>query len=115
MSININYASWENSLKLTWSKKEAVAYEASFYLKNLKFICLEIFLSYFGSSVKTTNNFARASRFFVHFFALTRRLRRELPKFHVSSTTGTYEDKFLFLFPNLNLLQESVPTLDKVS
>ena len=45
-----------------------MAYEASFYFKNLKFTCLEIFLSYLGSSVKTTNNFARASRFFVHFY-----------------------------------------------
>ena len=93
-----------------------MACEACFYLKNLKFTCLEIFLSYLGSSVKTTNNFARASRFFVHFFAVTRRLRRELPNFTFHrQREHTSDDKFLFLFANLNLLQESVPTLDKVS
>ena len=98
MSININYAASGNSLKLTWSKKEAVAYEASFYLKNLKFICLEIFLSYFGSSVKTTNIFARASRFFVHFFAVTRRLRRELPNFTFHRQREHTKTNFSFSF-----------------
>ena len=29
------------------------------------------------------NNFARASRFFVHFFAVVARLRRETSQFHV--------------------------------
>ena len=83
-----------------------MACEASFYLKNLKFTCLEIFLSYLGSSVKTI----------VHFFAVTRRLRRELPNFTFHrQREHTGDDKFLFLFANLNLLQESVPTLDKVS
>ena len=43
MSININYAEWENSLKLTWSKKETVVCEASFYFKNLKFTLLKYF------------------------------------------------------------------------
>ena len=43
MSINVNYVAWENSLKLTRSKKESVVCEAIFYLKQLKFTCLEIF------------------------------------------------------------------------
>ena len=47
MSINLNYAASENSLKLTWSKKEEVVCEALFYLTWLKFTCLEIFLSLF--------------------------------------------------------------------
>ena len=49
MSINLNYIyfAWENSLKLTWSKKESVVCEALFYLKYLKFTCLEIFLRLF--------------------------------------------------------------------
>ena len=69
-----------------------------FYLKNLKFICLEIFLSYLGSSVKTTNNFARASRFFVHFFAVTRRLRRELPNFTFHRQREHTKTNFSFSF-----------------
>ena len=32
---------------------------------------------------KQSNNAARASRFFVHFFAITARLRQENAKFHV--------------------------------
>ena len=40
--------------KIDLSKPEVVC-EAFFYLKNLKFTCLEIFLAYLGSSVKTTN------------------------------------------------------------
>ena len=65
MSININYAAWENSLKLTWSKKETVVCEASFYFKNLKFTLLKYFsLSLFRLWCKDyRNNFARASRF----------------------------------------------------
>ena len=35
------------------------------------------------------NNFARASRFFVHFFAVVARLQRESASFHVLSGTGT--------------------------
>ena len=31
--INLNYVARENSLKLTWSKKESVVCEALFYLK----------------------------------------------------------------------------------
>ena len=47
MSINLNHVVWENSLKLTEVKKIRCV-EASFYLKNLKFASLEIFLSLFG-------------------------------------------------------------------
>ena len=43
MSINLYYVAWENSLKLTRSKKEKVVCEAYFFL----FTCLEIFLSLF--------------------------------------------------------------------
>ena len=32
---------------------------------------------------KQNNNFARASRFFAHFFAVVARLRRETAQFHV--------------------------------
>ena len=42
MSVNLNYVAWEN-LKL----KRQVVCEASFYLKNLKFTSLEIFLTLF--------------------------------------------------------------------
>ena len=44
------------------------------------------------------NNFARASRFFVHFFVVTARLRREMPNF---TFCGKREDKTttLFFFP----------------
>ena len=47
MSININYIAWENSLKLTWNKNLSVLCEALFYLRYLKFTCLELFLSLF--------------------------------------------------------------------
>ena len=47
MSINLNYVAWENSLTLTWSKKDTVVRETLFYSKYLKFTCLEIFLSSF--------------------------------------------------------------------
>ena len=53
---------------------------------------------------------ARAPRFFVHCFAVNARLRRELPNFYVSSTSWTYDDKFLFLSLNLNFfLKNSTP------
>ena len=47
---------------------------------------------------KQNNNFARASRFFVHFFVVTARLRREMPNF---TFCGKREDKTtpLFFFP----------------
>ena len=46
------------------------------------------------------NNFTRASRFFVHFWAVVARLRRESASFHVFLRTGTQDDNFLFLFFN---------------
>ena len=47
------------------------------------------------------NNFTRASRFFVHFFAVTTRLRRENAQIHVLWRTWTQLDNdFLFLFLN---------------
>ena len=50
---------------------------------------------------KQNNNFARASRFFVHFFAVVARLQRETAQFHVLSRTGTKDNNFLFCFPEL--------------
>ena len=44
------------------------------------------------------NNFARASRFFVHFFAVIARLRRENAYFHVLWRTRTQHNNFLFIF-----------------
>ena len=38
---------------------------------------------------KQNNNFARASRFVVHFSAVGARLQRETAKFHVLLRTGT--------------------------
>ena len=47
------------------------------------------------------NNFTRASCFFVHFFAVTTRLRRENAQLHVLWKTWTQlDDDFLFLFLN---------------
>ena len=48
------------------------------------------------------NNFPRASRFFVHFFAVVARLQRESASFHVLSRTGTQDNNFLFLFLNFD-------------
>ena len=47
------------------------------------------------------NNFARASRFFVHFLAVVARLPREYAYFHVSSRTGTQDNNFLKLPSNI--------------
>ena len=46
------------------------------------------------------NNFARASRFFVHFFAATARLRRENAQFHVVQRTYTSDDEISSLYLN---------------
>ena len=51
---------------------------------------------------KQNNNFARASRFFVHFFAVEARLQRETAKFLVLSRTGTKDNDLLFLFLNFD-------------
>ena len=48
------------------------------------------------------NNFARASRFYVHFSAVIARLQRARAKFHVLSKTGTQENNFLFLLLNFD-------------
>ena len=44
------------------------------------------------------NSFARASRFFVHFFALTARLRRESTLFHVLWKTWAQDDHLDMVF-----------------
>ena len=46
--------------------------------------------------IKRNNNFARASRFLVHVFSVTARLRRE-SAFHVLRRTQTKHDEFFFL------------------
>ena len=43
---------------------------------------------------KQNNNFARASRFFAHFFAVVARLRRETAQFHVLLRTWTQYNNF---------------------
>ena len=45
MSININYAAWENSLKLTRSKKKNGGVWSFFLLQEFKIYSLEIFQS----------------------------------------------------------------------
>ena len=51
------------------------------------------------------NNFARASRFFVHFFAFTARLRYESAKLLVLWRTWTKTNDFIFLEPWYSLLE----------
>ena len=51
---------------------------------------------------KENNNFARATRFFVHFFVVVARLQRETAFFHVFSRTGTKDNNLLFLFLNFD-------------
>ena len=48
------------------------------------------------------NNFAIASRFFVHFSTVIARLQRETAKFHVLSRTGKKDNNFLFHFLNFD-------------
>ena len=48
------------------------------------------------------NNFARASRFFVHFFAVASRLTRKGAYFQVLSKTWTQDNDFLLLFLNFD-------------
>ena len=50
------------------------------------------------------NNFARASRFFAHFFAVAARLQRESALFHVLSWTWTQDNNSLFLFLNFEIV-----------
>ena len=66
------------------------------------------------------NNFARASRFFVHFFAVVARLQRESAWIHVLSRTGTQDNNFLFfswtLIQSFRIqLQKHLPTFDEVN
>ena len=51
---------------------------------------------------KPNNNFARASRFFVHCSAFVARLQRETVEFQVLSRTETKGNNFLFLFLNFD-------------
>ena len=48
------------------------------------------------------NNFARASRFFVHFFAVVGRLRREIVLFHVLWRTSRQDNDPLSPFLNFD-------------
>ena len=50
------------------------------------------------------NNFALASRFFVHFFAVTARLRRENAEFHDVQRKYTSDDEISSLFLNLDII-----------
>ena len=50
------------------------------------------------------NNFARASRFFVHFFAVTARLRHENANFHFLQRKYTSDDEISSLFLNLDMV-----------
>ena len=47
---------------------------------------------------KQNNNFARATRFFVHFFVIVVVLQSETAYFPFLSRTGTKDNNFLFLF-----------------
>ena len=51
-----------------------------------------------------TNNFARASRFFVHFFAVTGRARRENASFHALQRKYTCDDEISSLILNLDMV-----------
>ena len=50
---------------------------------------------------KQSNNFARASPFFVHFSAVVPRLQRETAQFLVLSRMGTNGQQLSFSFPQL--------------
>ena len=55
-----------------------------------------------GLYTKQNNHFARASRFFVHFFAVIARLRRENAWFHILWRTWTQDNTFMFLLLNFD-------------
>ena len=56
------------------------------------------------------NNFARTSRFFVHFYAVVARLQRETAFFPILSRTCTQDNNYLFLYLNFDtVLQNSTP------
>ena len=50
---------------------------------------------------KENNNFARATRFFVHFFAVVARLQRETAFFSRFLEDGNKRQQFAFSFPEL--------------
>ena len=55
-------------------------------------------------------NFARASRFSVHFVAVVALLQSGSANFYIFSRTGTQNNKFLFLFLNFEtILKNSTP------
>ena len=66
------------------------------------------------------NNFASASRLFVHFLALLYDYDEKLPKFHVLCRTWTQDHDFLILFLNLDSPSEfnsrkKLPTFDELN
>ena len=59
------------------------------------------------ASARFSSNFACASHFFVHFFAITARLRCETALFHVLWKVKTQDNNFLFLvFKIANILDK---------
>ena len=70
--------------------------------------------------ISKNNNFARASRSFVHFFAVVAQLRRESAWIHVLSRTETQDNNLLFfpwtLIQSFRIqLQKQLPTFDEVT
>ena len=67
------------------------------------------------------NNFARASLFFVHFFAVVARLRRESAFFHVLSRMAEHKTTTFFFFSWTLIqsfriqLQKNLPTFDELN
>ena len=71
---------------------------------------------------KQNNNFARASRFFVHFSTVIARLQSETAKFHVLSRTGKIDNNLLFRFLNFDTYsalefnsKKGLPKFDEVN
>ena len=60
-----------------------------------------------NSLTRQNNNFARGSRFFVYFLALTARLPRENAWFQVLWRTWTSNDKTIFTFMNLDMVDRN--------
>ena len=54
--------------------------------------------------ISKKNNFARASLFFVHYFAVTVRLLRENAQFYVVQRTYTSDDEISSLYLNLDMV-----------
>ena len=71
---------------------------------------------------KQNNNFARAWRFFVHFFVVIAQVRRETPYVHVLWRTWAQENwQLVYISEQLNLqpfriqLQKNSPAFDKLN